>query len=31
MLEIDITIPGPTAARSAVAKPALRDGTTRYR
>jgi cell division topological specificity factor len=31
MLEIDITIPGPTMARSSVAKPALRDGTTRYR
>lgn len=31
MLEIDITIPGPEAARSALAKPALRDGTARYR
>jgi cell division topological specificity factor len=31
MLEIDITLPGPEAVRSAVARPALRDGAARYR
>jgi cell division topological specificity factor len=31
MLEIDITIPGPVVSRAAPARPALRDGTGRYR